>query len=540
MILISLALASEEGFTREPYLQTLTSTEVTVVWRESDEHEARLCWGRNKNDLSEIVTFKKEKIQFEARIEGLEPDTVYHYRVENLDENNTTDIKTFRTQPPVGSDARTRLWVVGDSGNGSADQQAVYDAMREHTRFREPDHFIHVGDMAYGSGLEVEFTLFFFWEYQDLLDEVPVWPAIGNHEGKTSNSQKQDGPYYESYVLPTDGRAGGLASGTEAYYSADIANMHLIVLDSYETPREVDGPMMTWLAEDIAATEQDWIIASWHHPPYSKGSHDSDAERDLVEMRENALPILEAGGVDLVLAGHSHIYERSYLVDGAYGTPTGRQGIMDEGLGRLPEPYDKPKGVFGNQGAVYVVAGHGGASVSSSGIHPIMAVTEVDHGSVLLDVQGPVLRLRNIRDDGEVTDTMTLVKGPAVIFEGPDDGELVPGQVLSLSATRAGVSGEVTFEWSCNGGADWSPIESSWRVPDIASEEVVLRARAGFAEDWSDGGLVIRGEQPCPDAPEDTGVYVPPDDEGCSTVPGAAWVLSLVLLWRRRGALRSS
>lgn len=539
MIWLSLALASEEGFEREPYLQRMTSSEVTVVWRASDEHEGELCWGRNPNDLSKIKTFKKERRQFEARLKDLEPDTVYHYQVRNVDDGFITDIKTFRTPPVVGSEDRTRFWVVGDSGTGGLDQRAVYDAMRAVTAFREPDHFIHVGDMAYGSGLDIEFTLFFYWVYEDLLDEVPVWPAIGNHEGRTSNSEKQAGPYYEGYVLPTDGRGGGLASGTEAYYSVDIANVHLIVLDSHESPREVDGPMMTWLAEDVAATEQDWIIASWHHPPYTKGTHDSDRESQLIEMRENALPILESGGVDLVLAGHSHVYERSYLLDGAYETPTTTQGIEDEGLGQLPEPYTKPLGTHGNQGAVYVTAGHGGTGVGSFDVHPVMAVTEVANGSVLLDVQGPVLRLRNIREDGEITDTMTLTKGPAVVFEGPDDGVLVPGTTQTLSATRVGIDADVEFAWSCNGGVDWIATDAEFEVPNVNSADFVLRATAGFAEDWSDGGLVVRGEERCPhELPDTGGEYIaPPDETRCSALGpfahGALWLLPFVLLWRR-------
>src|SRR5258705_12371843 len=80
-----------------------------------------------------------------------------------------------------------------------------------------------------------------------------------------------------------------------------------------------EAPMCQWLRLDLAANTNLWLIAFWHHPPYSKGSHDSDWEFELVEMRENALPILEAYGVDLVLCGHSHGYERSFLLNGYYG-----------------------------------------------------------------------------------------------------------------------------------------------------------------------------------------------------------------------------
>jgi hypothetical protein len=46
--------------------------------------------------------------------------------------------------------------------------------------------------------------------------------------------------------------------------------------------------MMTWLQNDLAATNKAWIIAFWHHPPYTKGSHNSDTETQLIEMRQNA------------------------------------------------------------------------------------------------------------------------------------------------------------------------------------------------------------------------------------------------------------
>jgi predicted MPP superfamily phosphohydrolase len=65
------------------------------------------------------------------------------------------------------------------------------------------------------------------------------------------------------------------------------------------------------------ATTADWIIAYSHHPPYSKGLlHDSDEQGREIEMRHNALPILEELAVDLVLSGHSHKSDRTKLLDG--------------------------------------------------------------------------------------------------------------------------------------------------------------------------------------------------------------------------------
>jgi hypothetical protein len=143
-----------------------------------------------------------------------------------------------------------------------------------------------------------------------------------------------------SSACPAEGEAGGLASGTERYYSFDYANIHLVCLDAMTSDRSPAGPMLTWLEEDLAATDKAWIIAFWHHPPYTWGTHNSDFERELIDMRENAVPILERYGVDLVLCGHSHVYERSWLLNGHYGYSSSFSPSMMVGTGLGREGFD--------------------------------------------------------------------------------------------------------------------------------------------------------------------------------------------------------
>ena len=84
-------------------------------------------------------------------------------------------------------------------------------------------------------------------------------------------------------------------------------------------------------------------------------------------MREDVLPILEAGGVDLVLGGHSHIYERSYPLLGAYSTPTPDFGTLLSSGNILDTGDGDPSGNGAYQnGTVYVVAGHGGRSMPAA------------------------------------------------------------------------------------------------------------------------------------------------------------------------------
>src|SRR5260221_2980474 len=94
-----------------------------------------------------------------------------------------------------------------------------------------------------------------------------------------------------------NGESGGMASGTEHYYSFDYANIHFVFLDSEQSDRGAGSPMLTWLRADLEANTNDWLIAFWHSPPYTKGSHDSvnlsDNFGNMTQMRMHIVPVLE-------------------------------------------------------------------------------------------------------------------------------------------------------------------------------------------------------------------------------------------------------
>jgi 3',5'-cyclic AMP phosphodiesterase CpdA len=130
-------------------------------------------------------------------------------------------------------------------------------------------------------------------------------------------------PYYDLFTMPKNGELGGVASTTEAFYSYNIGDVHFLSLDSYGEESnlrmyDTAGAQVNWIKADLAANTRKWVIAYWHHPPYTMGSHNSNSETELVNIRENFYRILERNGVDLIICGHSHDYERSYLLKGYY------------------------------------------------------------------------------------------------------------------------------------------------------------------------------------------------------------------------------
>ncbi|MPY26707.1 DNRLRE domain-containing protein [Shewanella sp. YLB-07] len=423
LLLTSLTSAvMAETLTRGPYLQLGTEHSMTVKWRTDVTGPSAVKYGTELSNLAGNATGLDET-DHSVTLNGLAPNTRYYYAVLDnqggvLTGGDSTHF--FFTSPSVGNTELTRVWIIGDSGTANSNARAVRDAYKARTGSSYTDLWIMLGDNAYSTGTDSEYQVAVFDIYPELLKQSPLWSTLGNHDGATADSASQQGPYYDIFTLPTNGEAGGVPSGTEAYYSFDYGQIHFVCLESYETNRSASGAMLTWLVNDLEATSQPWIVAYWHHPPYTKGSHDSDSESRLIEMRENALPILESYGVDLVLSGHSHSYERSYLIDSHYGHSSSFTEAMqlDAGDGNKAGDgsYQKMAQIQqANNGAVYLVAGSSGKISGGALNHPAMYASINLLGSVILEVMNNELTATFIDNTNAIQDEFTLTKGPDVL-----------------------------------------------------------------------------------------------------------------------------
>jgi hypothetical protein len=417
---LELSGSTGASVTRGPYLQTGTPTSAVVRWRTDVATGTRVRYGLAPESLTGIADGAAGVTEHAVTVSGLSPNTVYYYSVGTSTETLAGGDATFffRTHPFAGTSVPTRVWVLGDSGTANASAQAVRNAYASFTGTRATDVWLMLGDNAYETGTDAEYQAAVFDMYPTFLKQAFLWPTLGNHDTAGSSNPPASLPYYQIFNLPVNGASGGIPSGTEDYYSFDRGNIHFVCLDSMTSSRSSTGPMATWLANDLAATSQDWLIAYWHHPPYSKGSHNSDTETQLVEMRANILPILEDHGVDLVLTGHSHSYERSFLLDGHYGTSGTLTSSMikDGGSGRPSGTgaYSKPtEGLEGHEGAVYAVAGSSGKVSGGTLNHPAMFISLNNLGSMVLDVDGNRLDAVFLRETGAIADSFTIVKGTA-------------------------------------------------------------------------------------------------------------------------------
>jgi len=372
--------------TRGPYLELATRDSVGVRWRTDAASSSRVAWGPNPTSLGSEIVDLAEVTEHEVTVTGLDPSTCYVYEV-----GTATDVLAggdtehmLCTAPE--EDASIRVWVIGDSGTADANARTVRDAYLEFFADPRPDVWLMLGDNAYPNGTDLEYQAAVFETYPTTLAHAVVWPTIGNHDSISSSSATQSGPYFENFTLPVAGEAGGMISGTEAYYSFD-------------------------------------------HPPYTNGSHDSDVPSDsggrMFATRETVLPILESQGVDLILSGHSHSYERSMLLDGHYGTSDTLTPdmIVDGGDGSPIGDGSYTKNRGSRQGAVYAVAGSSGKLGGGGLNHPAMRVSLNELGSMVLFINSQELEAIFLDSASQPRDLFRIDKLPLDVFaDGFDTG----------------------------------------------------------------------------------------------------------------------
>ncbi|GAA4460298.1 hypothetical protein GCM10023093_02690 [Nemorincola caseinilytica] len=443
---------------RGPYLQMGSDTAFTVRWRTNVACNSKLELGTSTGNYNIVLDDAAMVTEHEMRVRGLSPNTKYYYRFGTSLEVLQGDTTNFCvTAPASGTSRRVTLAAYGDCGQNSNGYQtgalSAYRAYLSSIGLKAADMMLLVGDNAYNSGTDNEYQTGFFNAYQgNILKNHMLFPAPGNHDYYASGTGQNDKnvPYYSIFSMPAAGQCGGVPSGTEAYYSYNWGDVHILSLDSYGrenagTTRLYDtaGAQVQWIKADLAANTKKWVIAYWHHPPYTMGSHTSDGEGELVSIRENFIRILERYGVDMIICGHSHDYERSYLMKGHYGNEASfnvAAHAVDNSSAKYDGsanscPYTTTSGQV-NHGTVYVVAGSSGASGGVQGGYPhnAMPFSINDGGMFFVDINNNRLDAKFIRKDGTIWDKFTIMKDVKV----KDTVEVLHGSSVDLSASWEG------------------------------------------------------------------------------------------------------
>lgn len=475
MELIEHVVPSAPSLLRGPYLNSGTPTSMVVRWRTDIASKSKVMIGTAAGALTQTFLDTASVTEHIVKVTGLTPYSKYYYSIGSdtvLLEGTAQDF--FYTLPVSGtSDSLIRIGVIGDCGNNSTNQRDVRDKLSTYLGSNYMNSWILLGDNAYSYGYDAEYQAEFFNIYKDqFLKQNPLYPSPGNHDYGNSTSSASVtnhalAAYYQNFSMPDSGEAGGLASNNPAFYSYNVGNIHFLSLDSYGKESDAThlydttGVQVQWIKQDLAAnTNKGWVVAYWHHPPYTMGSHNSDSESDLVAIRQNFIKILERYGVDLILCGHSHDYERSKLMQGHYGNEntfnaavnnlSTSSGMYDGSANSCPYVKDS---VTNYQGTVYVVSGSAGQLGGSQAGYPhdAMPYSDATHGgSMILEVKGNRLDAKWICADGIIRDQFTMMK------------DVNRKRVLQINA-----GDNVTLAANFNGTYNWQGVSSTAKEVNV-------------------------------------------------------------------------
>jgi acid phosphatase type 7 len=468
--------AYSQTVTRGPYLQMGGQNSITIQWRTNIVSDSRVEIGTSFGTYPTVITDAASITNHSIVITGLTADTKYYYRVGSSSAMSAADAQIFFTTLPLSNTTRKiRIAAFGDCGRNDNSFQSNtlsrYTSYLSANGIDAPDAWLLLGDNAYNNGTDAEFTSNFFSAYSSsILKNHKLYPTPGNHDYAQSIARQNDHlvPYYDIFTVPAAGQLGGVSSGSEAWYSFDIGDIHFMALDSYGlensgTTRIYDttGAQALWVKADLAANTKKWTIAYWHHPPYTKGSHNSDSETELIRIRENFLRILERNGVDMIVCGHSHNYERSYLLNGYYKSNPAGSALSEldfninthtssQSNGRYNGtanscPYVYESGKY-QHGTVYVVAGSSGADggVQSGYPHNAFPFSQDDGGMLYFEVDNNRLDAKFIRRDGVIADQFTIMK-----------------DVNETTTVNAFTGSPVTLTASWPGNHQWTTTETT-------------------------------------------------------------------------------
>lgn len=283
-------------------------TSQAVSWYGANTYDGAVRYGTDGFELEAAAEREEvrpdEYYRYKAVLKDLKPGTTYQYQVG--DGKTWSETGSFTT----ASDGETSFLYMGDIQYQVRDRdyQKWGTLLRQVYRQNPQIRFgVLSGDMVEKNG-DMEDWSIFFEQSEPVFSRIPLASVPGNHETSILPYT-----YLQMMAVPENGPLSG------EFYCFEYGNCRFLMLNSClfmeerirdmgeeKWNKEVER-VERWIAKELSKSGADWKIAVMHHPPYPIDEDDEIYSR----IRESWLPVLEAGGTDLVLCGHQHAYMRT-------------------------------------------------------------------------------------------------------------------------------------------------------------------------------------------------------------------------------------
>lgn len=388
------------------------STTMVVQWVGPASTPTHVAYGeasvdedRAEGDAYPVTA--SNRTPYAATLEGLEPHTTYRYQVVMGDEASTEH--SFSTAPEPGTPTSMRITAFGDHGVEAPTDGGDGRAPVENTELAaslEPTMHLVPGDLSYADGDETLWNLY-TEQIEGFASQVPFMTVPGNHEREAEHGFDH---YDARFHMPTE--------EGEGWWSMQYANVQIVGInseracqqeapggpDATEDPArscQTSGPVDAYepqlrfvdatLRDGAADPDIDWQIVLLHHVVWSSSArHDPS-----VGLVEHYLSLFDEHGVDIVIQGHNHVYERTHVIR---------------------------EGAFAEEGTVYVTNGMGGfGTYGFQEDQPAWSAARVNesYGTLVLDLEPETMQGRFIALDGSHLDGFEHENIPDGGVQGP-------------------------------------------------------------------------------------------------------------------------
>ncbi len=348
-----------QNLTKGPYLVAPGSTEMIIRWESDTLSDYTLNYGQERvlsdTKRANLRGIKGDGYLYEVVIEDLKPGVQYDYQV-SWDNRHTTmsSFTTFREKQ-----SRLHFVAMGDSRSNPD----IFASIMNSVDRDEPEFMISMGDLVAIGGNLAEWQTYYFDVTKNVTNHIPLVSTLGDHEGENDN-----GELFRHFMRtdqPTE----------KQWFSFDYGDAHFISLD-YRYPDSKE--MARWFKRDISSSDARWKFVYMHRPAYNLGGHRSTWGRGKWPE------LFSKYHVDIVFAGHSHVYERFF--------PMRQQHVPD------------------SWPVTYITTGGAGAGLYEVMQNASLAVAESVNHYVDVVISGDTLRLTAIRNDSSLLDELTIVK----------------------------------------------------------------------------------------------------------------------------------